>query len=152
MFTSAPGFTFGSPSTSTSAVMNSIARQVSAALATVSACSCVATRDSTRDSSRLVEVNFARFAPGLTPGTDQSSSPVCAVPVSSAFPVTSHAPTSTATAGLRKFATGRNVFTSSPKLNSASSLLGICGRSKCSSVPSIQNMNPSRSAIERRNS
>ena len=112
MFTNAPGLTFGLPWTSTSAVMNSIARFVRAAFATVSACSCVATCDSTTETSGLVEVNFARSAPGFTPGTDHSSSPVCAVPVSSALAETSQAPTATEAAGLRKFATGRKVFTS----------------------------------------
>ena len=132
--------------------MNCIARFVSAALATVSACSCVPTCDSTSETSGLLEVNFASSAPGFTPGTAHSSSPVCAVPFSWPLPETSHAPTSTEAEGLRKFATGRNVFTCSPKVNSASSLLGICGRSKCSSLPSMKNMYPSRSAICRRNS
>ncbi len=110
----APGLIAGLPCTSTSAVMNSIDRLVSAAFATVSACCCVPTRDSTSESSSLVEVNFATSAPGFPPGTDQSSSPVFALPVIPAFPETSHAPTSTEAGGLRKFATGRNVLMFSP--------------------------------------
>jgi len=119
-------------------VTNSIARRVRAARATVSACSCVPTCDSSTESSVLVEVNFAIFAPGFPPGTDQSSSPVFALPVISDLPDTSQAPTSTLTAGLRKFATGRNVFRSSPKLNSTSESSDSSGRSKCSSLPSTQ--------------
>ena len=110
--------------------MNSIARLVSAAFATVSAWSCVPTCDSTSDSSVFDEVNFETSVPGFLPGTFHSSSPFLALPVISAFPVVSQAPTSTEAAGLRKLAVGRKVLRSSPKVKVQSSVEESSGRSK----------------------
>src|SRR4051812_50150521 len=112
----APGLTVGFPWISTSAVMNSIARRVYTAFATVSACSWVPTCDSTTASAVLVEVNLLTSAPAFPPGTVHSSSPFLALPVISALPVVSQPPTSTELAGLREVHPGRKGVGAPPKV------------------------------------
>ena len=133
----APGRMSGFPCTSTSAVRNSRFRLVSAALAIVSAWSCEAICASTMPSFGWVDWNLASVPPEVPPGMLHSSSPGCAVPVSGAFPAESQPPTSTWATGRRKFATGKNVFRSSPNVTVKSSCDEIVGRSKCSSDPSM---------------